>query len=172
MIRPSTQVNIFLLCGGIFTFVGTIFLIVSVMMLANIDYIIVHGLGNVELLPVIFGFVGGLSIIIGIVLFIICIKKLNMKRKLIQQGGFVLAEITGIPFDYSVRVNGWPTFRIECSYRDPKSGIIHMFWSETLLIDPAYYITQHSVRVFVDRDSDYKHYYVDMDSILPEIKQH
>ena len=171
MIRTSASTSVFLLCGGIFTFVGTIFLIASIMIASNMDYVVAHGQGDVQFLPAIFAFTGGVAAIIGIILLTVCVKKSRMKRKLIQQGEYVLAEITGIPFDYSVRVNGWPTFRIECSYQDPRSGRVYVFRSEALLIDPTYYIAQPSVRVFVDRDSDYRHYYVDIDSVLPEIKQ-
>lgn len=171
MIRTSTRANMFLICGGVFTFVGTLFVIISMITAANMDYVMAHGRGDVRLLPVIFAFVGGVSAVTGITLLTVCVRKARMKRRLIQRGEYVLAEITGIPYDYSVRINGWPTFRVECSYQDPGSGVVYLFRSEALLIDPSYYITQSSVRVFVDRDSDYRHYYVDIDSILPEIKR-
>jgi len=172
MIRTNTRANVFLLCGCVFTLVGVIFLFASIMMAANMDYVIAHGRGDVQLLPAIFAFTGGTAVIVGVILFTVCVKQSRMRRKLIRGGDYVVADITGIPFDYSVRVNGWPTFRIECCYRDPRSGAVHIFRSDALLIDPAYYVTQSTVRVFVDRDSDYRHYYVDVDSILPEIKQH
>lgn len=171
MIRRNTRANVFLFCGCIFTPIGIISLVLAYFMAANMEYLITHGEGDVRLMPVIFGFCGAVASVIGIALLVHCFRQRQMKRQLIERGDYITAEIIAVPCDYSVRVNGWPTFRVECSYQDPASGIVHLFLSENLLIDPAYYINQPTVRVYVDRDSDYRSYYVDVDSILPEIRR-
>lgn len=171
MIRRSTRADAFLFCGCMFTPIGIITLTLAFFMAANMDHLIAHGEGDVWLLPAIFGFCGAVAFIIGAVLLIHCFRRRQVKRRLIEQGDYIIADITAVPCDYSVRVNGWPTFHVECSYRDPASGIVHLFLSENLLIDPTCYISQSTVRIYVDRESDYRNYYVDVDSILPEIRR-
>ena len=172
MIRPRSGANVILLCGAIFAGVGAVILAAGISMAVNMDYVMAHGQGDVRFLPVIFILMGGIFTVLGVTLLVFCAQKRAMKRRLIQQGDCVYAEITAIPMDYSVRVNGWPTYRIECSWQDPRTIILHIFRSENLLIDPACCVTQTTVRVYVDRNSDFRHYYVDTDSVLPEIRQH
>lgn len=170
MIRARNGLNVFLLCGAVFAVVGVLLLTVGVIAAANLDCLMVHGEGDVRLLPVIFILIGGIFTVLGGSFLAFCVRKHRIKRRLIQEGSCVYAEITAIPMDYSIRVNGWPTYRIECSWQDPSTRILHVFRSENLLIDPACCVTQAAVRVYVDRDSGFKHYYVDVDSVLPEVK--
>lgn len=172
MIRRNTQADAVLLCGRIFTPIGIIALVLAGVMAGNMDYIIAHGEGDVKLIPWIFGFTGGVATVIGIVLLVHSVRRQIKKRWLIENGESVIAKITAVPYDYAVRVNGWPTFKVECCYTDPTTRVVHVFESENLLLDPAYYIDQSTVRVYVDRESGYKDYYVDIDSILPEIQRH
>ena len=173
MIRRNTRADVFLFCGCIFTPIGIISLVLAGFMAANMDYLMAHGEGDVRLMPLIFGFCGAVSTVIGVILLVHCVRRNRLRRRLIERGEYIIADVTAVPCDYRVRVNGWPTFTVECSYTDPRTGEVHIFQSENLLIDPAYYITQDTVRVYVDRESgDYRHYYVDVDSILPEIRRH
>ncbi|MDE6590515.1 MAG: hypothetical protein K2K53_09290, partial [Oscillospiraceae bacterium] len=94
------------------------------------------------------------------------------KRRLLEQGTYVTAEITGFPADYTVMVNGWPSYRVECSYLDPRTKTVHVFYSEPLRIDPVRYVTGQTARVYVDKDSDYQDYFVDVGPLLPRIKRH
>lgn len=172
MIRTRNEANVVLLCGAVFAGVGVLMLTAGIMTAANMDYLRVHGEGDVRLLPVIFILIGGIFTVLGSSFLVFYIRKRQIKRRLVQEGSCIFAEITAIPVDYSVRVNGRPTYRIECSWQDPSTKILHVFRSKSLLIDPACCVTQTTVRVYVDRDSDFKHYYVDVASVLPEIKQH
>lgn len=172
MIRPKSGANVLLLCGAIFTVVGGVILTIGVMAAVNWDYVVTHGQGDADLLPVIFIIMGSISAALGIALLALYIRRRLIKQRLIRQGDHVYAEITAIPMDYSVRVNGWPTYRIECSWLDPATNTLHVFRSENLLIDPACRVTQTTVRVYVDRNGDFRHYYVDVDSVLPEIRRH
>lgn len=172
MIRRNTRADVFLLCGCIFTPIGLITLALAVVMAGNMDYLIAHGEGDVELMPWIFGFTGSVATVTGIALLVYSVRRRVKKRRLIENGESVIAEITAIPYDYAVRVNGWPTFKVECRYTDPVTRVVHIFESENLLLDPAYYINQPTIRVYVDREGGYKDYYVDIDSILPEIQRH
>ena len=173
MIRRNARADVFFLCGCIFTPIGIVVLVLAVVMAGNIDYLIAHGEGDVELLPWIFGLIGSVAAVIGIALLTRSARMRIKRRLLIENGESVTAEITAIPCNYAVRVNGCPTFKVECRYTDPVTRVVHVFESENLLLDPTCYIDQSTtVRVYVDRESGYKNYSVDIDSILPEIQRH
>lgn len=172
MIRRRAGSKVYLLCGLIFTLTGFIAVAAAMFMGANIDAVIEHGRGDVEALPLIFGLTGGIALAIGIVLLISCRKATQKKRRLLERGESVLAEITDFPLDYSIMVNGWPTYRVECSYLDPRTGTVHVFQSDNLRFDPSRYVTQRTVRVYVDKSAGFDDYYVDVDAILPDIRRH
>lgn len=172
MIRRRTGTKVYLLCGFIFTLTGTIAIATALLMGANMDAVIEHGRGDVEVLPLIFGLTGGIALAVGIVLLVLCRRAGRIKRRLLEQGESILAEITDFPLDYSIMVNGWPTYRIECSYRDPGTGTVHVFQSDNLRFDPSRYVTQRTVRVYVDKSAGFDDYYVDVDAILPDIRRH
>ena len=58
MYRRKAGISVFLLCGCIFAPVGTLFLVISIFMALNMDYVIAHGEGDVWILPFIFGLLG------------------------------------------------------------------------------------------------------------------
>lgn len=170
MIRRNVRANVFFLCGCIFTAVGAIFLVVSFSLLPSIPYLATHNEGEAAILSLIFLLMGGVMAVIGIALLRSHFWKIRVKKALIERGDYVNAEITAVPVDYTITVNRWPTFRIECRYVDPITGVAYFFLSENLLLDPACQITQLAIRVYVDRESGYRNYYVDIDSIFPEIR--
>lgn len=168
MIRRNVRANVFFLCGCIFTAVGVIFLAVSLPLISSVPYLVTHNESGAAILPFLFLLMGGVIAAIGIVLLRSHFRKVRMKKALIESGNYVNAEITAVPVDYTVTVNRRPTFRIECRYVDPVTGAEYFFLSENLLLDPAYQIRQPTIRVYVDRNSGYHNYYVDVDSIFPE----
>ena len=168
MYRRKAGISVFLLCGCIFASVGTLFLVISIFMALNMDYVIAHGEGDVWILPFIFGLLGGIFAIIGFALIVVDMKQRKNKRRLIEQGNYVLANIMGVVADPSVRINGWPTFRVECCWEDRITGTNHVFYSENLAMDPTPMIEQNTVRVYVDRESGYQSYFVDIDSVLSD----
>lgn len=167
MIRRNIRANVFFLCGCIFMMVGAVFLIVSLTLLSSVPYLYTHNQRGTAMLLFLFILIGGVMAVIGILLLRSHFRKVYNRRRLIKRGEYVNAEIMAVPVDYTVTVNRWPTFRIECRYVDPITGIAHFFISENLLLDPASHITQPTVRVYVDRNSNYLNYYVDIDSIYP-----
>lgn len=164
--------KIYLLCGMIFVLTGSVVLIVAVFLARNMNYIKAHGEGNVKILPFIFAFTGGVAFLTGIAVLTLYFKKRAVRSRLIQNGDYVMADITGAPADYRVRVNRIPTYRLECCYQDPVTSVLHVFKSDNLLMDPSRYLSAKTVRVYVDRKSGYQEYYVDIESILPEIRRH
>lgn len=172
MIRRRTGSKVYLLCGLIFTLTGAASVAAAVLMAANMDVVIRHGRGDVEALPLIFGLTGGIALVLGIVLLALCLRASRTKRRLLERGESILAEITDFPLDYNVRVNGWPTYRVECSYQDPRTGTVHVFLSDNMRFDPSRYVTKRTVRVYVDKSAGFDDYYVDVDAILPDIRRH
>lgn len=168
--RSSSK--IFLMAGSLFALVGFVFVIVFFVITANLDEVMRHARGDAWLIQPMFGIMGFMCLIIGIVILRWYFKSTRIKRRLLAQNDYVMADIVGFPVDYQMRVNRMLTYHIECCYKDPVTGTLHMFQSENLLIDPAYVTDVNTVRVYVDRASNYKYYYVDAESILPNSVWH
>lgn len=172
MNRWDASTKVFLLCGCIFLAVGVIFLAVCAAALANMDALTANRRNDEKFLPLIFGSIGIVTTGVGAALLVWIRRKKKRIDRLLERGEYVIAKITGFPVDYQVTVNGWPTYRVVCSYQDPMTGTVHIFQSSSLLIDPANCVTAETVRVYVDRKSGYQDYYVDVAPLLPRVEYH
>lgn len=170
MTRWNAESKVYLLCGCIFCAVGLLFLALCGLMVTHMDSMIKNSEGDVRFLPVIFGFVGGIIAIVGAAVLIWYGRSKRKVNRLLERGEYIVANIIGFPIDYRVTINGRPTYRVECSYQDPATGTLYVFQSKNVFIDPAYCVTAETVRVYVDKRSGYKDYYVDVDPILPQIE--
>lgn len=63
----------------------------------------------------------------------------------------MIAEIMGFPPDYSLLVNGRPTYQVECKYVDPLTQTPYIFLSQNIARNP-FRINQKTVRVYTVRD--------------------
>ena len=171
-IAPGSASGIFLICGGIFVFTGSVSIAAAILLKHNMEAVRLNGTGDVEFLPLIFALSGIIAFAIGCGLLTAYFRKQAMRERLFRNGLFVTADITGFPVDYSIRVNRMPVYRVECRYQDPVDGVVHIFRSEPITIDPSPFVRVDTVRVYVARDDDYRTYYVDVNSILPEIRRH
>ena len=59
---------------------------------------------------------------------------------------------------------------VKCSYKDGY-GNVHIFKSRNLMFDPGEFLKDNMVRVYIEGEN-YKHYYVDIDEILPKVFEH
>lgn len=109
-------------------------------------------------------------LIIGIIFLAHVIFLKRRQKRLISDGNYVLANISGVQVSYSVNVNGRCPYVVECNYQD-LDGTVHIFRSKEIFYDPTNLFTGNMVKVFVDKDN-YKKYYVDIDSVLPKIVRH
>lgn len=135
--------------------------------------VVANGQGAVWLFPIVFGFLGAITLVIGILL--ICWYHNDKKRiqRLLDRGEYVIADIIGFPVNYRNRINGIPTYLVECTYKDPVNGTVHVFKSKDIGIAfTPERITAKTVKVYVDYSSGFQDYYVDVDSILPNIVRH
>ena len=164
--------RVYLICGCVFGAVGLIFLVVGGLVLANLEALAATGQGDVRLLPPIFGGLGALMLAAGVLFIALLVRAKRKIKRLVERGEYVTADIVGFPVDYRVTINGRPTYCVECSYRDPATGVVHVFRSRGLSIDPERYVTAATVRVYVSKESGYRDYYVDIDPILPRVELH
>ena len=126
--------------------------------------------GSPLLFLFIFGGIGSVFLILGIIFLIVRIKKRNKIKELVASENCVYAVITGFSENYNLTVNGRHPYVIECSYTD-SNGTMHIFKSRNLFFNPIDIVTDMNVPVYVSPDN-YKNYYVDIDAVLPNIEQH
>ena len=156
-------------CGGLFTLIGSIFSVFGVWAFNNMDYVYSHGTGDVAALPYVFTILGACLLVVGCILLALAIRAAGMRKRLLRDGQYIMAEITGVVPNFTVRVNRHPTFKVECSYFDASVGKTRRFYSRNFVRDPSDLLTSRSVRVYLDRaNHNYKNYYVDMDAVLAD----
>ncbi len=166
--------RVFLLVGGIFLLVGAIFAGITVWMLGNMEFLYTHGTGDVRILPYIFGLLGLLLLVVSAILLVHVYRIGKVQKQLLEGGKYITATISGVSADYQVRINRAPTYKVECDYHDPRTGVLHKFHSKNLRYHPGSFLVGKNVRVYVTdkNDYEYKNYFVDIDPLLPEIKIH
>lgn len=161
-----------ILIGVIFTAVGLPFLFIGIYFALHMPWLTdtAQGTGDVRILPLIFTLLGGIISVIGLAFLIWVIRKKRAIKKVIQGGHTVSAVISEISINYSVEVNGRNPYVIVCQYQDPVTGILHIFRSGNIMFNPGD-LTHREVSVFVD-PQNFNHYYVDLESVLPEVEMH
>ena len=148
------------ICGLVFTIIGTVFTILG----------IIVGFAVEPVFFLAFGVMGISFLIAGICCLIGAGRKKKQKKFLLERGNYIMAQVIETRPNYSVNVNGNYGYEVLCRYQD-HYGTVHVFKSPLVWVDPTSLLTSDQVRVYVDGD-DYDHYYVDLQSALPEIKMH
>lgn len=169
----STGSKMSFYCGCVFSVVGVIFIITFLLVMSHWETVVINGRGAVWLIPVTFGLLSVIMLVIGFFLLRLYGNEQKKIRRLLERGEYIMADITGFPINYHNRVNGIPTYFVECAYQDPATGTVHVFMSRYISIALLpQKIKADTVRVYVDRSNGYQDYYVDVDSILPTVVQH
>ena len=153
-----------LIIGIIYTGLGGIFVILGVALTALLRS------DDGLMIGLIFGGIGGIFLILGIIFLIVEFCKKKRSDALLASGHYVLGEVVDIAANINVNVNGRYPYYIIVQYVDPH-GVRHIFKSPSLRIfrDPE--LIGKKVKVYVGNDS-FKHYYVDVDGILPQYVEH
>ncbi len=146
----------------IFTPLGLVFVLLGIGLM--------YGTGEL-LFFAIFSGIGSIFLLLGILFLVLMLYKRSLIRKLVTQGHYVTATVTSVQPNYSIRVNGRSPYIAECSYTDPITGGIHLFQSRNIYFDPTTILLDAQVPVYCREDS-YQLYYVDVDSILPQVTRH
>lgn len=153
-----------LILSIIFIVLGTLYIIVAAVVgsMAFNEEAVIFGYT--------FGGLGAVFLIVGVICLCFEIRKRKINNKLLNSGQYIMAEISEITMNYAVRVNFRHPYIVICRYQD-RNGYVHTFRSRNLNFDPASLMRDRMVRVYVDGD-DFKHYYVDIDSLLPTVIEH
>lgn len=96
------------------------------------------------------------------------------KRKRIRQAvesrQYIWGEISDIERNPMVRINGRMPYVVLVHYRDLRNQL-HLFRSYNLMRYPDPAIIGKQVKVYYT-DETFKHYYVDLDGVLPNVIEH
>jgi len=154
---------VFMALGGIFTALG-------IVMALHLDELRAHGTGDVKVLPLVFTAVGLPFLVTGIVIALVSLRRRARLRRVVNEGHYVMADVADIRPNFSVQVNGACPYVLECHYRDPATGTLHIFKSRNLFFYPAE-LENRPIRVYVNREN-MKDYYVDVDGQLADVQTH
>lgn len=124
--------------------------------------------GDVRAFRAIFCGLGAVLLIVGLLCLEIRTRVRN--NRLINSGQYIMAEISELTMNYTVSVNRSHPYIVICRYQD-MYGNIHLFRSRNLFFDPVPLLKDQMVRVYVEGE-DYKHYYMDIDEVLPKVIRH
>ena len=163
--KSKTGLSALLIVGSIFTILGAVFLATGVI----IYYALKEEEGAILFL-LIFGGIGLLFFALGVIFLIVELKKKLRNDKLLGAGNYVMAEVLEVTLNYNVAVNRRHPYIVRCRYQD-MYGNVHIFKSRDLFFDPTDLFKDQMVKVYVDGEN-YKHYYVDIDEVLPNVIEH
>ena len=153
-----------LIIGIIYTALGGTFVILGIALAALLRDSDAFMVGRI------FGGIGAIFLILGIIFLIVELCKKKRSDALLASGHYILGEVVDIAANINVNVNGRYPYHIIVQYIDPH-GVRHIFRSPGLRIfrDPE--LLGKKVKVYVENDN-FKHYYVDVDEILPKYVEH
>lgn len=91
-----------------------------------------------------------------------------MRNNLRETGMRIEADIMGVQWNTSVRMNGMCPLVIQCQAVNPENGKVYVFRSRSVWYDPTPFIqNRKTLPVYVD-ETNWRRYAVDTDGILPE----
>lgn len=153
-----------LIIGIIYTALGGTFVILGIALAALLRD------SDAFMVGLIFAGIGAIFLILGIIFLIVELCKKKRSDALLASGHYILGEVVDIAANINVNVNGRYPYHIIVQYIDPH-GVRHIFRSPGLRIfrDPE--LLGKKVKVYVENDN-FKHYYVDVDEILPKYVEH
>lgn len=95
-------------------------------------------------------------------------RKRRLRERLTREGYYEMAEVVEVERQLNVQVNGRSPYRVVC--RILRDGVLHEYRSELLPYHPGL-PAGAQVPVYLDR-YDENQYYVDVESVMPRIRQH
>ncbi|MBQ8162615.1 MAG: hypothetical protein IJ083_17955 [Clostridia bacterium] len=119
----------------------------------------------------VFGGMGAIFLILGLGFLCSDLSRRAGQKRVLEEGYFVDATFVGVQVNLNINVNGRHPYNVECHWKDPSTGIMHVFFSGPLYFDPTDALTGTTIPVYLDRMGG-KAYYVDIYSVLPEVMLH
>ena len=120
------------------------------------------GTGPIMFLSI-FGGIGLIFVILGLIFLICSINKRNSIKRLLDNNEHVTARIIDVIQNHNLRINGMHPFHLVCQYDDVYGGRPHVFQSDYIMYHPGD-VKDFTVKVYVDK-SNWNKYYVDIDSM-------
>ncbi len=155
--------------GFIFTPIGLLFVLLG-LGLGTAKSVSWKSPGDPVVFLAVFGGVGGLFLILGLVFLGIEFRRRSLLRRAYYGGNCVQAEILGTVTQNNVNtVNGQPRM-VECAWTDD-AGVVHIYRSRYLYTNVEKLLKSDTVPVYIDRDNTNVGF-VDIDEVLPEIRIH
>lgn len=152
--NPTTFLKVFF---GFFTAFGAVF--------ATIGAVIGFTAPNGGIFLLVFGLVGLVFLLTGVIGLAVLARKARLRRWLIENGRAINAEYDGCGMQTSIKMNGRHPYVVQCHYTDSATRTIYIFRSEGLWFNPASLLEgRRTVRVLVHPD-DFRKYYVDISVI-------
>ena len=118
----------------------------------------------------VFTILGAVFLITALILSIFTIIQRKRLQAIYDSGKYILGEITDIITNYYVRVNSRNPYIILVRYID-RYGKIHIFRSTNQKLYPDRSIIGKQVKVYYENEN-FKHYYVDLEGVLPQVIEH
>jgi len=118
----------------------------------------------------VFSILGGCFLAVALILLFVAVFQRKRLQKIVDTGKYIWGEITEIVANYNVRVNSRNPFVLLVRYQD-RHGNIHIFRSRNIKHYPDRSVIGKQVKVYYE-DESYKHYYVDLAGILPNVIEH
>lgn len=148
---------VYVVLGGIFVVLGLIFFFA----VSDADAVFVG-------IP--FSLIGSVFLILGIVFLVREQRKKRIASELLARGQYITGEVVDFERNYNIRVNNRCPFVIMARYVDV-NGTAHIFRSRNLFHYPDKSILGMQVKIYIEDDT-FRHYYMDIDEILPTVVEH
>lgn len=146
------------LCGGLFALIGGLFVALGLGI----------ALGTREWGLLLISLLGAVFLGLGLGFLVVVRRAKRRRRRLLETGQRIWAQMVGIDYDTRFKVNGRCPRVIFCQAVEPGTGRVYTFQSEGLWYDPEPFLRgREQLPVFVE-PGNYRHYAVALDGILPE----
>lgn len=117
-----------------------------------------------------FTVLGGVLLAATLFLLVYTVFQRKRLQKIVNAGNYIWGEVIEIVPNYNVRVNNRNPFILMVRYQD-RYGNIHIFRSGNLKNYPDHSVIGKQVKIYYE-DESYKHYYIDLEGVLPKVIEH
>ena len=167
--------GILMVVGGALTLLGLAVVIADHMN----DTFGLEGVARFIFLFIFFG--GGLGMLFaGARVFLKDKKRVDGLREAYENNDCVMADIVSVRAQTSLDKSSDNMFTgvryreyylVECRYKDPSTGVAHIYYSPALYFDPTELIVAKQVPVYIDRDNE-KNFFVDIYQAMTPVEIH
>ena len=164
--RSSYEPGPLFVVGLVFLLFGISALLVALPVLLHVK----NADPDVRFLPFIFLGLGIIFLIVGITCMTVLCRRRSRNEQLVKNGFYVTARVRDIYPNENVRINGRSPFVLECHYKDPTTGTVHVFKSENIMFYPID-AKDTDIRVYVDPQNPDR-YYVDTSNLTDSVIIH